>query len=294
MTPGREPDFLQERMRPDDPYFNYCYWSYEPVAPGVGKLRPSSLLFHAITQMLESDWLRETVRSIQAGLGDFRSVYGIKQADGQWDLEVYLYDYRRQERALSIERVNASCGGDIQLPTTAGPHVPYFMFSFDLNASVAAAGGRIDRVHVYVGNPGSTVSSGISYGFTDEPDAAEMENVYFFFDAAEHAAIEEKVRCAAFLHDADDLAAQVLRDELRSCRTICLANKRTTNTVYYSEVNVQQLLFFLDWQKYPTAFVEFVRQHQHELDHLLYDVGVDYRIRNGRVEFVKSGIYGVF
>lgn len=294
MTPGQAPDFLQERMRPEDPYFNYCYWSYDPVTPGVGKLRPSSLLFYAITLMPESDWLRGAVRSIQAGLGDFRSVYGIKQTQGQWDLEVYLYDYRRQERALSIERLNASCGGDIQLPATAGPQIPYFMFSFDLNAAVAAADGRIERVHVYVGNPGSTVSSGISYGFTHDADAAELENFYFFFDAADQAAIEEKVRCTAFVHDADDLTARVLRHKLRACRTICLANKRTTNTVYYSEVNVEQLLFFLDWQQYPDHFVSFVRQHQHELDHLRYDVGVDYRVRGGRVEFVKSGIYGVF
>lgn len=289
-----EPDFLNERIRPGDPYFNYCYWSYEPVTCGDGKLRASSLLFRAIQDMPEGDWLRDAIRGIQAGIGDFRSVYGIKQFEGKWDLEVYLYDYRRQERALSIERLNAGTAGLIQLPETATANVPYFMFSFDLNERVAAADGVIDRVHVYIGNPGSSVSSGISYGFTRDADATEMENFYFFFDAADRDAIEEKVRCTALLANADVIAAGVLREELMQCRTICLANKRTTNTVYYSEVNVRQLLFFLDWQGYPDSFVDFVKRHESELDHLRYDVGVDYRVMNGRVQCVKSGIYGIF
>lgn len=97
-----------------------------------------------------------------------------------------------------------------------------------------------------------------------------------------------------FLEDSAALAQTVLRPELRDCRTVCLANKRTTNTIYYSEVTIQQLLFFLQWQLYPENFCQFVIEHQNELNHLKYDVGVDYRLRNGEVEFVKSGIYGIF
>ena len=85
-----------------------------------------------------------------------------------------------------------------------------------------------------------------------------------------------------------------MRPELIDCRTVCLANKRTTNTVYYSEVNVTQLLWFLDWMDYPNDFIAFVMNHRHELDHLRYDVGVDYRVRDGQVERIKSGVYGVF
>ncbi len=292
--PVLDPRILSQRIRPGDPYRNYCWWPYDAPAPGEGKLRASSLLWLAIQRMPAATWLAESVETIQAALGDFRSVYGVKQVDGAWSLEVYLYDYERQDRAVSVERLAAGCAGQLQFPTTAGQHLPYFMFSFDLTADVAAANGKIDVVHVYVGNPGSTVSSGISYGFTDDPHATQMENLYFFFAATDGDAIRDKVNCAAFLNDPNTLEQALLRPELMDCHTICLANKRTSNTVYFSGVNVQQLRFFLDWQQYPDFFRNFVHAHQHELDHLLFDVGVDYQVRDNQVEFVKSGVYGVF
>lgn len=244
--------------------------------------------------MPEADWLTETIVAIQAGIGDFRSVYGVKQIDRRWSLEIYLYDYEREDRIVSIQRLMDACQGRLQLPDTVESHIPYFMFSFDLDESVAQANGRIDTVHVYVGNPGSQVSSGISYGFTRDPCATELENFYFFFDASDREQIEDKIRCAAFLPTPDSLVRTLLRPELMNCHTICLANKRTSNTIYFSGVDVRQLRYFLQWLNYPPSLQRFVADHEAELDHLLYDVGVDYQVRANEVRFVKSGVYGVF
>lgn len=293
MTHTDSDHFLHERIRSGDPYFNYCYWPYEPPATGIGKLRASSLLFRAIQDMPEAKWLTDCIREIQAGIGDFRSVYGIKQMNGKWSIEIYLYDYAREDRVVSVERFMAACQENLRLPNTVSASVPYFMFSFDLDESVAKAKGVIDTVHVYVGNPGSTVSSGISYGFTNEPDATELENFYFFFNAQDRQQIEDKVQCAAWLDQPSTLVQSVLHPELMDCQTICLANKRTSNTVYFSGVDVRQLQSFLQWQKYPQQFQQFVADHQSDLDHLLYDVGVDYQVKSNQVQFVKSGIYGI-
>lgn len=287
-------DAIDERIHDGDPYLNYCLWPYEPVTEGNGKLRASSLLFRAIQEMESSDWLYSAIRSIQAGLGDFRSVYGIKYVDGQWALEVYLYDYERQNRVVSIERLMAACGNFLRLPATVGGHLPYFMFSFDLDTTVAAANGKIDLVHVYIGNPGSTVSSGISYGFSDDPLNTQLENFYFFFDASDTEAVTDKICCSAFLDDRDLLLATVLPSELTDCNTICLANKPRSNTVYFSGIAIQQLLFFLKWQDYPIEFAEFVQQRQLQLNHLRFDVGIDYTVVDNKVVILKSGIYGCF
>ena len=40
--------------------------------------------------------------------------------------------------------------------------------------------------------------------------------------------------------------------------------------------------------------VAFVREHRSRLDHLLFDVGLDYRAQDGRVEILKSGYYAFF
>jgi hypothetical protein len=86
----------------------------------------------------------------------------------------------------------------------------------------------------------------------------------------------------------------VLRPELRRCQTICLANKQSHDCIYFSGVDVDQLLWFLDWLRYPPAVTEFVRTNRSNLDHLLFDVGFDYRMVGDRLQVLKSGYYGVF
>ena len=66
------------------------------------------------------------------------------------------------------------------------------------------------------------------------------------------------------------------------------------NTVYFSGVNVDQLLVFLNRLAYPAEIIRFVQENRGKLDHLLYDVGFDYVARGAGLEFVKSGYYGVF
>jgi hypothetical protein len=81
---------------------------------------------------------------------------------------------------------------------------------------------------------------------------------------------------------------------LRRCKTICVANKQTHDCVYFSGVDVHQLIHFLERLNYPQPVVEFVRGNARRLDHLLFDVGFDYRMEGGRLQILKSGYYGVF
>lgn len=286
-------ELLNERMKSSDPYFNYCHWPYEPPASGSGKLRPSVLLFRAVREMDHAVWVTNILQAIQRGIGEFRSVYGIKRIDGQWALEIYIYDYERQERLVSIERLEESTKGLLRFPQTADPRLPYFMFSFDLSKKAAQQHGRLDVVHVYIGNPGSQVSSGIAYEFS--AGGRQLENFYFFFDAQKQSQeIVDKLECSVFCDPWRVSLDDLYRPELRNCQTICLANKRTCDTIYFSGVTIDQLLFFLNWQQYPSDYIQFVEERHHELDHLLYDVGVDYRANGGQLEFVKHGFYGVF
>lgn len=286
-------ELLSERMKTGDPFLNYCHWPYEPPASGSGKLRPSVLLYKAVNEMPHSAWVTKSLQAIQSGIGDFRSVFGIKRIADQWALEIYIYDYERQDRLVSIERLQEATGGLLRFPRTADPRLPYFMFSFDLTENAARQNGVLDVVHVYIGNPGSQVSSGIAYEFS--ASGRQLENFYFFFDAQkQQKEIVDKLECSVYCDTWRLSLEELYRPELRDCHTICLANKRTCDTIYFSGVNIDQLLFFLNWQQYPDDYIRFVEERHHELDHLLYDVGVDYRANGAQVEFVKHGFYGVF
>ena len=286
-------ELLTERMKSGDPFRNYCHWPYDPPASGSGKLRPSVLLYKAVNEMPHSAWVTNSLQAIQHGIGDFRSVYGIKRIADQWALEIYIYDYERQDRLVSIERLQEATDGLLRFPQIADPRLPYFMFSFDLTENAARQNGVLDVVHIYIGNPGSQVSSGIAYEFSAR--GRQLENFYFFFDAQkQQKEIVDKLECSVYCDTWRISLDELYRPELRDCQTICLANKRTCDTIYFSGVDIDQLLFFLNWQQYPDDYIRFVEERHHELDHLLYDVGVDYRANGGQIEFVKHGFYGVF
>jgi hypothetical protein len=59
-------------------------------------------------------------------------------------------------------------------------------------------------------------------------------------------------------------------------------------------IDIQQLIRFCQWQQYPQSFLEFLLANKFQLDHLKYDVGVDYCWEKGHLNCLKSGIYGAF
>jgi len=286
------PDRL-EYTTAQDAYFNYCCSPYQPVAPVENKYRPVTLLFHSF------DWAGidvgafQVVQSLREAIGWFRTVWGVKRLGDRLAWEFYFYDYKRRERDVSITRVLKAIRPFVRCDVPINESLPYFMFSIDLNDDVVSGSRDLDVVHLYVGNPGSTVSSGIAYALRSE--STTLENFYFFFDAGRQLKeAAAKIACSAQFDATKVDINRVLRPELRTCHTICIANKPRQDTVYFSGVNVDQLMFFLKTLAYPPAIIGFVEENRAKLDHLLYDVGFDYAAHGDQLRIEKSGFYGVF
>lgn len=274
---------------PQDSYYNYCWWPYRPIADPVRKLRPSTLLKWSYELAGVTAEARPVMQAMQEELGLFRTVYGVKWIDNRLSWEYYLYDYKREHRQVSLTRVFQALRPWIDCEIPFPEAHPYFMFSFDHRPGERS----MPAVNVYIGNPGSTVSSGISYVATKE--GISLENLYFFFDA--HKQLNnaaDKILCSVFSGAGKVNLDEILRPELRACHTICVANKRRNDTVYFSGINVRQLLFFLRMLRYPDALIGLVEENQLQLDHLLFDAGFDYHVADGRLRIVKSGFYGIF
>jgi hypothetical protein len=287
-NPGR-----REFTTPRDQYYNYCWWGYQPVAPTEHKLRPVSLLFQAFEVAGVDGHAGAVVDVLRDALGPFRTVWGTKWLGNRLAWEFYFYDYQRRERDVSITRVLDVIRPYVACDIRVNERLPYFMFSIDILAEPGSDLRGLDEVHMYVGNPGSAVSSGIAYSI--RPGGATLENFYFFFDAQKD--LKEatgKILCSPHVDATRIPIDWLLWPELKRCHTICVANKRQNDTVYFSGINVDQLLFFLKRLHYPPAIVGFVEENRAQLDHLLYDVGFDYITKDDQVRIVKSGYYGVF
>ncbi len=276
-----------------DRFYDYCRWEYTPAVGWRGKFRSVNLLYHSFDAAGLGEPAYAFVRALREGFGAGRTVWGVKLRGGELSWEFYFYDYRRRERRRSISRFLeilrpfAPCG------IRPNENLPYFMFSVDVTPALVAGEKPLERVHMYIGNPGSSVSSGICYAL--EEDRTRLENFYFFFDTDRHLEdAASKAACSAYLDTTVLDAREVFRPGLTRCRTICVANKQENDCIYFSRIDVDQLLLFLREMAYPSALTAFLEENRADLDHLLYDVGFDYRMAGGKLEVLKSGYYGFF
>ena len=287
---------LAERLEystSQDPSLNYCLWEYSRATPAADKFRSVNLLYHSFEHAGVDARAYALVEAIRDAIGPFRTVFGVKLLPGRIAWEFYFYDYRRREREVSISRVLEAIAKLAPCAVRPNERLPYFMFSLDVDAELAGGRRGLDVVHMYVGNPGSSVSSGIAYAV--RPESTTLENFYFFFDAASQLdQAAGKICSSAYFDETRMTLDEVLVPELRRCQTICVANKQTHDCVYFSGIDVDQLLVFLRRLSYPRPIVDFVAEHRGALDHLLFDVGFDYRAEGGRLVVLKSGYYGVF
>lgn len=277
-----------------DPALNYCLWDYRRPAPSEDKFRSINLLLQSFEMAGAGDRCHALVDAVREAVGPFRTVFGIKLHQGALAWELYFYDYARTAREVSIGRVLAALAPFARCRVEPNERLPYFMFSIDIDDALANGRRELEVVHMYIGNPGSAVSSGIAYAL-DAQGGCTLENFYFFFDAAsQREQATAKIASSPHFDPARVRMEQALLPELADCETICVANKRTHDCVYYSGVDVGQLAWFLERFGYPEPVRRFVRQHRADLDHLLFDVGVDYRLQAGGLAYLKSGYYGVF
>ncbi len=166
-----------------DKYRDYCLWDYAPLAPTVGKLKQSSVLWQSFEALGAPPRLRDMVEALRRELGPFATVWGVKRIGDRFSWELYFYDYERLGRAVSVERVLGVLQPFARSRLSLPRERPYFMFSLDLDAELGTGARGIDEISIYIGNPGSSVSSGICYQLSEA--GLRLDNLYYFFDAKE-------------------------------------------------------------------------------------------------------------
>ncbi len=277
----------------DEAQFDFCLWQYPARLTGPDRLRSVSILSNSFDAEQVGPRAQEIVLAIRREMGDLRTVWGIKQAGKEIAWELYFYDYARCQRERSVPRLLRAIRPWVTCNVPSIESRPYFMFSVDLSRQLLCEGGALDAVQMYIGNIGSTVSSGICYEIS--PDATRLKNFYFFFDArSEMQQIQGKLLSSGFLDLESFNPQSVLRPELLDCEVIVVANKPDRDGVYFSRITLDQLVWFLTWMEYPDEQIEFLESNRQRLDHMLYDVGFDYRMEYGQLKIVKSAYYGVF
>jgi len=276
-----------------DIFYDFCLWEYRPASPYENKFRSVNMLYNSFDYMGVHERFFDLVQAIRQAMGESNTVWGIKRMGDDIRWEFYFYDYRRRGRERSIRKLLDIVRPFIRCEIKANENFHYFMFSIDLSGELITKAGDLEEIHMYIGNPGSTVSSGICYSLTG--GGTRLENFYFFFDAKkEMDEIIAKVVCSSYVDFTEIGIDQILWPELKKCKVIVMANKQSNDSVYFSGIDVDQLFFFLKRMGYPGELVSFAEENRSKLDHLQYDVGFDYRMEGRKLLILKSSYYGFF
>jgi hypothetical protein len=273
---------------PADRFFDYCLQPYDPLRNPSGKLRSESLLWNSLDVAGAPPALDEALRAIQSSAGRDMTVCGIKHQQGRLWWELYFYDRLKEDPAVRAESITAVVAPWFRIVPRPRESVPYFMFSFDVLPETAL-GGTVDVVNLYL--PYYEVQGGRSYKLSS--DRLEMDNVYrFLHPKLEIREILHEIHQSVFVDYSRALLSRVLLPELIDCNRICVAKKRFADAVYYSGIDVGQLLYFLRTFAYPAQVTAFVEKHRAQLDHLRFDVGIDYTmLPDGSLLMTKSSYY---
>ena len=276
-----------------DVFYDFCLWEYKPAVPYENKFRSVDLLFRSFDVVGVNERIFDFVQAIREGIGLSHTVWGVKRLGDDIRWEFYFYDYRRRERERSMTKVLEIIRPFIRCEVKPNENYHYFMFSIDIDDNLISRARDLEEIHMYIGNPGSTVSSGICYLLTK--GGTKLENFYFFFDAKkEMEDILGKIACSAYLDTTRIHIDQILWPEMIGCRVIVVANKQGNDAVYFSRINLDQLVFFLKRMNYPGQLISFIEKNRSKLDHLQYDVGYDYKMDGKDLMILKSGYYGIF
>jgi len=272
----------------EDRYFDYCLQPYDPLRDPRGKLRSESLLWNSLDVARAAPSLDAALGAVQRTAGRDMTVVGVKHQGGRIWWELYFYDRLKEDPAVRAASIIDAVAPWFHVVPRPRETVPYFMFSFDVHPDTAD-GGRVDVVNLYL--PYYEVQGGRSYKLS--ADRLEMDNVYrFLHPKTEIREIVHDVRQSVFVDFTRVPLSRILLPELIDCNRICVAKKRFADAVYYSGIDVGQLRFFLRTLCYPEPIVAFVEAQRAALDHLRFDVGIDYvMLPDGSLSTTKSSYY---
>ncbi|UJR84376.1 hypothetical protein [Sandaracinus amylolyticus] len=277
------------RITDEDRFFDYCLQPYDPLRDPRGKLRSEALLANSLDVAGAPPSLDAALAAIQRTAGRDATVFGVKHQHGRLWWELYFYDQLAPDTRARVPAIADAIAPWIRLDLRPPPSAPHFMFSFDLHPR-SAEGSTVHVLNLYLRY--HEVQGGRSYKLSAA--GAELDNVYrFLHPKTEIREVLHEIRQSVLVDHARVPLSRVLWPELVDCNRVCVAKKRFADAVYYSGIDVGQLLFFLRAMEYPAEIVEFVERHRGELDHLRFDVGVDYTmLPDGSLVMTKSSYYG--
>lgn len=289
-----------DRASDRDRHINLGFEAYRPVRPLVDKVRAENLLWHSLLHAGVLEQWDEPLHAIQRHVGRDRSVWGIfVDLDGgalSWELRL-LNTEARSPLGL-LDALRATLAPWIELAPGLEQAPPYAVLGLRFDASTMAQ-GKLETVELHERSPGTRELEVYRTGASSRV-LVSRDTV---LEPKRH--IDEVlplIKQSEFVDFAADkrLLGRVLIPELFACRRLHISKRPGCDerpgcdALCFSGVNIEQLLFAYKRFEFPAALLGFLTAHQAQLEHLLFDVSVEYRGNADKIEYPRVGYYGSF
>jgi hypothetical protein len=275
-------------------FVDYMFYPYQPRAPIEGKWRSSDLLTRALEITGADPRQLDLLHALRRRFGKDRTIWALKKKGAELALELYFYNYGREDPEVTPSHVLQAISPWLRSSEALARRcdgLRYFLFSIDADAGRLRA-GAVEGLHVYVHDVADR-ATGFSY-FVDERGGV-LENHYAFYrPRQERPDLEIKIRDTVHVDFRRVPIERVLLPELIDCKTVCSARKARSDSVYFSGLGVDQFRHFLARFDYPTALRAWVQGERDRLDHLEFDVAMDYTATGDALEVAKTSFDGSF
>ena len=276
---------------PEDRFHDYVLEPYRPLAPAAGKLRSLNVLVESFALAGVEEAGRTTrrgprarrARAVSDGLG--HQALWPRPPESSRGSSTSTTSSAPTRICLSIADLRELLSPAVKLDAEEPRALPWHMFSVDLGVD-QLEGRKPADAHMYI-DMRCYALRGRSLVF---------ENIYTFHDPRlEIDEILHRLRSSVHFDERRDNLGQLMTPALLRCGRMCVANKREADAVYFSRVPVPRFLRSCSLRhKWPSPLRSFVDANEQQLDHLFWDVGIDFRAGPDGMDLGKTGIYGSF
>lgn len=258
-----------------------------------------SLISSHITYHLE---LKNLIDRIHSFCDYYKTLWGIKYEKGEISFEFYFYYPHLYEKhkfetitqVISPYLKNTLQGDELKMD--------YGCLSFNFD------GGKIEGVNVYVSDKYDSLEINNQSYFIQHRQKPILINNYYsllkekgFHDDGFHFrdSSEKILPIAQKLFPDEDLSLihfykeyNYLKSNTDSIFPMGVVDKNDAIGLYFMSLSIVQFIEFLTVHKYPNLFIDEIISNQNNLNHIRYDIGIDFYIKDNKVCIKKTAFFG--
>jgi hypothetical protein len=297
----------------DRNYYDVRFLQFYPKNIHAHSRTASYLLAKAFEHLnLDKSYINR-ILEIQKIQGINTSLWGLRFEKNKFSLEFYFY-FPKKFRQNSFENLKKILNPYLKVPITKEKiKKDYYLISYNLDSS------HIDVLNIYytVLNPSKPVitiadtrfyfnsEKPVFHSYYFQPGRAGLKKVntyYGFFGIhQQYAILEEIYACCRKLFPKEDPALSnkyllfpYLYENGKLAHPFSVTLKPKAIGIYFAGLSVEQFIGFLRYHKYPDAYIRSVEKEKKNLDHIEYDIVVDFYLKNGKFLIKKTAFFGSF